>query len=303
VVFTEQLPIAGPNVFPQGITGNQEVRFAYRPEGFGPSDLAPMPALATDTLLTTLGVPPGDEISVGERFADPRRLVAAAALRGFPTIDPARPAAVVDLGVLATNDYVGAGRTLQPAEWWIGVDDAHAEAVAALASGEEIRGTDVVVRLREAAGRSGDPLAIGIVGALALGAAAAGLFAAIGLAIGAIVGVRQRGREIALLRALGLSTRQLVAALSAEHAFLLVIGSVTGIGIGVALAYIVLPAVTLSERATAAVPPVHVEVPIQIVGLLLALAAGAFLLLVALQARSLRRELPAEALRATEDLA
>ena len=78
-------------------------------------------------------------------------------------------------------------------------------------------------------------------------------------------------------------------------------GSLTGILLGGVLAFVVLPAVTLDQRAVVAVPPVHVEIPLEVPLGLLVVALVAFVAIVTLQVRTLRRDGPAAALRATED--
>jgi len=52
-----------------------------------------------------------------------------------------------------------------------------------------------------------------------------------------------------------------------------------------------------------AVPPVHVEIPLEVPAALIVVAVLAFVGLVWLQARALRRDAPAAALRATEEQA
>jgi len=303
LVIPPARPLAGPLPVPSELTGNREVRFAWRPAGLAPQETDRLPALAGDRLLAGLGAGVGSPIAVGERFADTRPLEVTGAVRGFPTIDPATPAAIVDLGALATHEYVHTARTLEPGEFWVGADDAALDTVTAAIADPAIGGTDVRVRAREADARLADPIAIGVIGALALGAVAALVFATIGIVVTALVSLRQRGRDVALLGALGLSSRQLIAALSAEHAFLLAVGSLIGIVLGTVLALVVLPAVTLDERAAVAVPPVHVEIPLEVPAALIVVAVLAFVGLVWLQARALRRDAPAAALRATEEQA
>ena len=65
-----------------------------------------------------------------------------------------------------------------------------------------------------------DPIALGIIGALAIGFVAAALFAIVGFIVSAAVSARERIAEFALLRALGLSSGQLSVWLSLENAAL-----------------------------------------------------------------------------------
>jgi ABC-type antimicrobial peptide transport system permease subunit len=90
-----------------------------------------------------------------------------------------------------------------------------------------------------------------------------------------VAAARERLEEFALLRALGLSGSQLVVWQSLEQAFTLLIGASIGLGLGVVLAWLVLPAATLTQSGAPPVPPAVVVVPwrslvpLAIVGLLL----------------------------------
>ena len=108
---------------------------------------------------------------------------------------------------------------------------------------------------------STDPVALGIIGALTLGFIATGLFAIVGLTVSAAVSARQRRTEFALLRALGLSARQLSASLWLENGSLVVVSLLAGTGLGLLIGWMVLPFVTVTQQAAAPVPPVLVQVP------------------------------------------
>ena len=128
-----------------------------------------------------------------------------------------------------------------------------------------------------AAQLTGDPVPLALIGALALGALAALAFAAIGFVVSATVSTSERMGEFALLQALGLSRRELAGWLSLEHAALLGFGLVAGVGLGLLLAWLVLPFATLTATGAAAVPAPVVVVPW---AALLPLVALAVLLLV-----------------------
>jgi ABC-type antimicrobial peptide transport system permease subunit len=108
---------------------------------------------------------------------------------------------------------------------------------------------------------STDPVALGIIGALTLGFIATGLFAVVGLTVSAAVSARQRRTEFALLRALGLSGRQLSASLWLENGSLVLVSLLAGTSLGLLIGWLVLPFVTVTQRATAPIPPVVVHVP------------------------------------------
>lgn len=230
----------------------------------------------------------GDRVSLplegGSRDA---RIVGS--VRSFPATDPSRPLAIVDLASLDLLRFQAAHATRQPTEWWIRADDtAAAAAVASRTSGPFARAT-VISRLDRTASLSADPLALGIIGALALGFVVAGLFAVIGLAASAAVSARQRRGEFALLRALGLSGGQLSGWLWLENASLVLVSLLAGTGLGLLIGWVVLPYITVTQQATTPFPPVIVEIPWSTILVLEAVTAGALALTVIGLAAVLRR--------------
>ena len=121
--------------------------------------------------------------------------------------------------------------------------------------------SQVVRRTALAAALADDPIWLGVVGALGLGAVAAVVFAAIGFLVGSAVSTTERIPELALLRALGLSGRQMSSWLSLEQVFLLVVGLVGGALLGLLLAWLVLPYSTLDPTGAAVVPTPVIVVP------------------------------------------
>jgi ABC-type antimicrobial peptide transport system permease subunit len=106
-----------------------------------------------------------------------------------------------------------------------------------------------------------DPLALGTIGALLLGFIAAALVAILGFALSAAITARERQAEFALLRALGLHPRQLVASLSLEQGITVALSLIGGLLLGLLLARLVLPLVSLTQAGVAAVPSTRVIVP------------------------------------------
>jgi ABC-type antimicrobial peptide transport system permease subunit len=100
-----------------------------------------------------------------------------------------------------------------------------------------------------------------VIGALALGFAVTGLFAVVGLVVSGAVSARQRRTEFALLRALGLSGRQLFGSLWLENGSVVLVSLVAGTGLGLVMAWIALPFITVTQAAADPVPPVIVEMP------------------------------------------
>jgi hypothetical protein len=234
--------------------------FALRSPDVLPGSGRTLTALVNAPVLAATGVRLGDALQVGARFADPRRVEVAGVLHGFPTLDPARPMVVVGLGSLTLHDYSETGRTVDVDEWWL-TTGAEAPSVAAHVRSAPFSARAVLIRADVVGDRLDDPIALGVIGGLMLGSLGAALFAAVGFVVSAAVTARERTGEFALLRALGISTRQLKAWLTLEVCFLLLLSLVLGIALGAVLAWVVLPSVTLTPEATVAVPPVRVAFP------------------------------------------
>jgi hypothetical protein len=281
-------PVLGPGPY----------RFALRAPGLAPdAGPGPAPAAFSPAFRDVTGVASGDPVEVGQRFGGRSRLFAAAEVRGFPTLDPSRPLVVADLPTLAAAEYAERGELLSPDEWWLEVPDDAATGLAQRLAEPPLELTDVAVRSTAVGDRLADPIALGVIGALGLGSLAAALFAVSGFVVSAAVGARERLTEFALLRALGLSGRELSLWLSLESAFLLLISLVAGVGLGLVLSWVVLPSVTLAPNGAAVVPPVQVAMPWEVLGMLLVLGVAAMVLTVLVIGRVIRRSGVATAMR------
>jgi FtsX-like permease family len=216
-----------------------------------------------------------------------------------PTIDPSSAAVVVDLQSLAAAALESDVEDITPSEYLLLVSGDSGPAAQALT---DLRlAGDVVDRAALERVLLRDPLGVGIQGALVLGFLAAAAFAAIGFAVDATVASRERRTEFALLRALGTGTRQLSVFLAVEQAFLVGLGVAAGLVLGIVVAQLVLPLVSITSDASSPVPGVVVVVPWLA---LTALAAGMAVLLgtvVMLVSRHLRHIGLASALRLGED--
>jgi len=246
----------------------------------------PLPIVVSRSFADTTRSGVGDAVAIGS-LTRRTRVEVAGIVDGFPTLDPTEPFAILDLGGFALSTYARSGEDLFVDEWWLDVSDEPA-AIAALR--EEPYSVAAITsrgeRLREL---SDDPVALGVIGALAIGSIAALLVALIGFVVSAVVSTRERLGEFALLRAMGLSPAQLSAWLTLENAFLLATGIVAGTGLGLLLSWLVLPFVTLTQDARVAVPPVLVEIPWVAIGVVHVVAAAALVVSVAVIGTVLRR--------------
>ena len=238
----------------------------------------PMRALASGSYLAQTGSAVGDVVELGT-LGERREYEIVGSVNAFPTLDPADPFLVVDLRSFAAKGE-SAGEAVEADEWWLAAADGSDAAVAEAVRREPYSAEAVIAHDELRRNLTSDPIALGIIGALALGALASVVFAAIGFVVSATVSTRERLGEFALLQAIGLSHRQLSTWLSIENAFLLAIGLVAGTALGLLLAWVVLPFVTLTQEATLAVPPVEVVIPWGSYAVLYLVAAGVLLLTV-----------------------
>jgi hypothetical protein len=256
IVFGEDAPGAPPPVFPQGPATFRQIALQDEP--------ARLPVVASHRFLELTGARVGEDLAsttFGQRL--PIRIVAA--VREFPRLDPGEPFVVTDAAGLELNRYAITGQAAEPDEWWFGAADGRSTEVAATLAAPPFESESVVDREALLRALSGDPVSLGIIGALGLGAVAAMVFAGIGFLVSATVSVSERVGEFALLRALGLSGRQLAVWLSLESAFLLFVGLLAGSALGVLLAWLVLPFATLTQTGAPPVPQPTVVVPWQAV--------------------------------------
>ena len=246
--------------------------------GVDPGDIEPLFggfSSATLSLGSTAATPPATAIASGAFLAATGAAIGetiTASLEGastmvhligkvdsYPTLDPAKPFLIVDERAMASLRYAATGSIQPPTEWWIASTDPAAVSTAVLAGPD--RDATVVTAAANEATLLADPIPRGVIGVLGLGSWAALIFAAIGFVVSATVSTRERLGEFALLRALGLSGRQLSVWLALEHTLLLVTGILAGVGLGILLSWLVLPSATLTTTGAAAVPPPVVVIP------------------------------------------
>jgi hypothetical protein len=265
-----------------------------------PADPENMPAIAGREFLRASGAKVDDEVAAsiaGQRVT----LAIVGVTDEFPSLDPAKPFAIVDATTLERARQASTGQVIPTKEWWLKVDPAAAAQVEENLLQAPIAATAVVGRASLARSLASDPVSLGIIGALGLGALAALAFASIGFIVSATVTSSERITEFAILRALGLSARELSAWVSLENAFLLTFGLVAGSALGVILAWLVLPFATLTETGEAAVPTPDIVVPWAAMAPLYLAALVLFAVTVALVSRQVRRAGISTVLRSGEE--
>ena len=217
-------------------------------------------AIAGEVFVEQTGARVGDDMVVTV-LGRPLTVRIAGIVKSFAPLDPAVPSIIVDGPSHELITFLETGEELSVSEWWLEVEDATTPAVLAAARQPPNAPGDVIGRVESTDRLAGDPVALGVIGALGLGSLAALVFAAIGFVVSATGSVTERLGEFALLQAVGLSARQLSTWVSLENAFLLAFGLVTGSGLGLLLSWLVLPFATLTEAGTTPVPAPVVEIP------------------------------------------
>ena len=256
-----------------------------------PPDDEILTAIASRSFLEATGAAVGEDLSASI-LGTGLTVHIAGVVDSFPTLDPAEPFLLVDGETRDLQRLDMTDRVLPATESWLTVDPAKADAAAATLAGPGFDAVDVVGRDALTEALATDPVPLGVIGVLSLGSIAAMVFAAIGFLVSATISTNERRGEFALLRALGLSDRQLTLWLALENTFLLAVGLVLGSALGLLLAWLVLPFVTLTGDGAAAIPSPVIVVPWGSIAPIW-LLAGVLLLVTVV---AVRRQLPSNAI-------
>ncbi|MFI5641764.1 FtsX-like permease family protein [Streptomyces goshikiensis] len=247
-----------PPLLRLGYNGGAGSEVAVTTGGAGAADV---PGIATHAYLDALDAKVGDVVPVTLAGTSvPVRITAA--VGSLPTAGDT--AVAVDAATAGRLLAARGGLELPPPdEWWLPAASAHdrapAEAAAELRAGA--RTQRVELREEVAAGLLDDPLSAGPQAALAALALACAVLAAIGFAASAAAAARERGREFAILLALGAPRRDLARTAAAESGVLVGLGAGVGLALGAAIVHLVVPLVVLTPAARRPVPEVLVDLP------------------------------------------
>ena len=174
----------------------------------------------------------------------------AAETATFPTVSGS--ALIVDLTTLQGDLASHGGYPLPVTEWWLATASG---TVPPGLSRALPPGSAVISTAALAATVTADPLAAAPQQALLALAVAAALLAITGFWVSIAADVRQRRAETALLAALGVGRRSAAAELFLEKLMLSVPSAALGLVLGIAVARLLVPAVTLTTSAQQPVPP------------------------------------------------
>ena len=254
-------------------------------------------AIASTGLLAATGQAVGDTID-GSVFGNPIHIQIVGEASSVPPLDATKPFLVVDAPTLSLADYFNSGATIPMTEWWLSVEPGQATAVSRLLAAPPFSATSIVSRDAIQHALQGDPVALGVVGALLLGAISAILFAALGFLVSGSASIESRADEFGLLRALGLTDSQLIRWLAVEQTLLLAVGVAVGMALGIAFGWIVLPAANFTPTGAAPVPPAILVVPWPVLAAMALGSLGLLLAMLLVARRVLSRVSVAATLRA-----
>jgi hypothetical protein len=253
-------------------------------------DLSPLEAFGTPDFYVAGDLMPGDELLMSVGAVSPP-VTFVGTIDAAPTEPEAEQAVVIDYADLQTWAWFAGGDALIPDRLLV-PDAAGVVAAAGRAA------TSIEERIGE---RATDPVSVGVVVSLGLGAVAVSLVTGVGLVFAALAAVRGRVFELALLEALGLPASGLRRVFVGEHVLTGVVGAVAGTVIGLGLAEVAVPSMTVDAVGAVVVPAPRLVVPWLA---LTAIAVGSVVAVWAIARaafHSLRRDSPGSVIRLGEE--
>ena len=253
-----------------------------------------IPAIATGAFMDANGAVIGSVVPVSiEGEAVSLRVVAE--VTSFPTVTAPGGALITDLG--SVQEYLArqSAPPLPVTQWWLATADG---SVPPALTASVPAGTDVTSAAGLATAVTSDPLSAAPQLALLAMAAAAALLAITGFWVWIAADVRQRRTEAALLAALGVTRRGAALQLCLEKLLLSLPSSALGVLLGLLVARLIVPAVTLTPTAQQPTPPAVTQYDLP-QAIALALAVAVLPAVVAVLAAARRPDAAAE-LRAAE---
>ncbi|MGW7073820.1 FtsX-like permease family protein [Streptomyces sp. NPDC054866] len=218
------------------------------------------PALADRALLDSGAVRVGDVVTVRRSTGGSVRLKVTGRIGAVPGEARDRPRLLADSRAVAAQLVLSGALPGSESAWWAGAERGDAGAAWKAVRDSPWLGTAVDVphaRVELAE----DPLRRGARGGLWLCLALAPAFAVIAFTLHTVLAARARGREFALLRALGVRRGQLAAYLWTEQLALAGVAALLGTGLGAGLAAVIMPVVTVDADGEPVFPGLLTEVP------------------------------------------
>ena len=273
--------------------GAPQVRLEVAGDRPAVAAFAPFPRRGPMPVVLTAGLAAANKLTAGQtgKISLDREVIevtVAGIVERMPTLETDQAAVLADWSGLQAHG-LAMGRPPRPAtEWWLATAGGEPGPAHAALRGRPEWDVTVVDQRELAAGLRDDPLASGLQGALILGFLAALVFAALGFGVNAAVAARERMAEFTILRALGVSFRQVFGLLAVEQAFVIVLSLVAGTALAAVVGGLVVPHIVLTGQASAVTPAVLLDVPWAATAVMLVAVAAVLFAIVAGLARNLR---------------
>ena len=207
------------------------------------------------------GLAVGDVIDVPTDRVDGARVEIVGLVDVVPGVAPSTtPAVLVDLPSLQWHERSPSRGHRNITAYWLGLGDGVDVSVETFVR-PPVEAVAVTLLEDRRAELTANPPALGSLGALGAGFLASLVLAVTALVLTAVVSVRERAAEFAVLEALGLRRSRRRAWLLREQAVIVTFGVVVGTGIGLGLAGLMLPVTSLAQDGGSTFPPVDVIVP------------------------------------------
>ena len=226
----------------------------------GTPPVAALPAIATQRFLAASNASVGSVVQANINGAV-LSVKIVGVVTTFPTVSLSGGVLIVDLGRLQDVLSSSSLSAAQPGQWWLATSGGTGGPPAGPAglAADLPPGSDITSAAGVASGLLSDPLSTVPQQALLVVAIAAAVLAITGFCVSIAAGVRQRRAENALLAALGVPPRSAAGQLCLEKLMLSLPSAVAGLALGVVLAELLVPAITLTSSATTPVPPVLIQ--------------------------------------------
>ena len=276
---------------------------------------APIWALVSSAFAVQYDLKPGQTFTLQlSEISSTVTCIVGGVVQDFPTLYPSRlPGSFIvvnlrDYFAAINADSAGLGdQTTGPNEFWLRTtgDVGQEQALLRNLPAPPQNSVDVRTLRREQEQNAGNPLGAGMRGLLLVGAVTAALLAILGTLAQAAVATKQRARQFAVLRTLGMSGRQLARLLLGEQSAIFGFGIAGGIVLGLVMLTATLPFLEFSDAAidpsTLGVPPYQLAFnPLTLLAFFAALAL-AFVLSLLLTTRYASALGLGDALRLGED--
>jgi len=224
----------------------------------------PIPAIASESLMALNRIAPGDVIDlINVGRVNPQFQILGTTVY-YPTLyQDERPFLVVDRDALLYALNRRPSASVYPSEVWLRLAPGVSSAEFADHLDVEDDSTAVVqVQTLDGALRTlqTNPLSLGLMGLMFLAFAIALALSIVGLMTYAALTAQSRRAEFGVLRALGLSSGQLVASLAIEQLLVMAVGAVLGALLGGVLSSQVVPTLAIGATGEAITPPFVVQV-------------------------------------------